>query len=77
MVVDSIKNEASNLSLVKHIYKVITGNDVVGDQEAADYIINLVDKTFFGHLKKKSYEMKKIRVLEIYRYLYRFSYIRT
>ena len=37
----------------------------------------MIDNSFLGHLKKKSLEMKKIRVLEIYRYLYRFSYFRA
>ena len=42
-----------------------------------EQIIKIIDTSFFGLLKKKSIQMKKIRVLEIYRYLYRFSYLRT
>ena len=32
-----------------------------------------IDNDFLGHLKGKSQEIKKIKVLEIYRYLFRFS----
>lgn len=36
-------------------------------------IISLVSNDFLGYLKNKSLKVKKVQVLRIYRYFYRFS----
>ena len=81
LVVESISNERKNIEIVKKIYSLIKNcsNELpqLPNQDEVEAVVTLIDNSFLGHLKKKSLEMKKIRVLEIYRYLYRFSYFRT
>jgi len=39
-------------------------------------VMKNISNNFLGYLKNKPLEIKKLRVLEIYRYLYRFSFVR-
>ena len=40
-------------------------------------VVKNINNHFLGYMKNKPLEIKKLRVLEIYRYLYRFSFVRS
>ena len=51
-------------------------DDELSDEEKVEKVTMKIKKNFLGYLKNKPIEMKKMRVLEIYRYIYRFSFFR-
>ena len=53
------------------------GNTTDLDKKLAIKVIDKVDNNFLTYLKGRPVEIKKLRVLEIYRYLYRFSFLRA
>ena len=54
-----------------------TNGKLLSDQDKILLVSKKINKHFLGYLKNKPVEIKKMRVLEIYRYLYRFSFFRT
>lgn len=47
------------------------------DRDMILKVIESINDHFLGYLKDRPIEIKKLRVLEIYRYLYRFTFLRT
>ena len=63
----------------KHPFSGEIQNDVLvlTPEEKSEKVIKKISNNFLGYLKNKPLEIKKMRVLEIYRYIYRFSLYRT
>ena len=92
-IVDQIKSSEENTRIISKIrgfksvkkladvlrqeYKVQDGEDVREIDFESKVILKLIKNDFLGYLKKKSLEIRKLRVLEIHRYLYRFSFVKT
>ena len=90
-VVDQIKSSQENVEILSKIknFKSIRKYGECLEQEDSkkckideiDYqckgIFNLIKNDFLGYLRQKRIEIRKLKVLEIYRYLYRFSFVKT
>lgn len=64
---ESVKSEAASDNDEEHDF-----DDITPDEDVYD-LYKFISTDFLGSLKNKTLEVKKIRILDIYRYFYRFS----
>lgn len=64
---ESVKSEAGSDNEEDHDF-----DDITPDEDVYD-LFQFISTDFLGSLKNKTLEVKKIRILDIYRYFYRFS----
>jgi hypothetical protein len=57
--------------------RVLPNGQPLQERQLILKVIDKINNHFLGYLQDRPIEIKKLRVLEIYRYLYRFTFLRT
>ena len=81
-VIKEINTWPKDVEIIEKVAKLQCGlHESISMLETTDMkiqnVIKSIDNHFLGYLKNKPPEIKKLRVLEVYRYLYRFSFVRS